>query len=226
MEATSTRQRALDAALELFSRKGYQAVSMGDIAGALGIKAPSLYKHFKGKDELYAALFPLLEEHYAALWEAVKERQAQLEQDLQALGVLSVERLEQETLAWLQGEMDDPAATAYRRLMALGQFEDAAQQPQAQIIDRWLWAEPLALYEGLFARLIQREILRRGDPHVMAVEYLAPLFQLLARQDRAPATRATCLDEARAHIRQFHRVFAHRENRTAPQSGVGRLFRR
>ena len=220
MEATSTRQRALEAALELFSHKGYQAVSMGDIAGALGIKAPSLYKHFQGKDELYAALFPPLEAHYQALWEEVGARHAQLEEDLQALGVLSAERLEQETLAWLQGEVDDPTATAYRRLMTLNQFEDATPP------DRWLWTVPLALYEGLFARLIGQEILRRGEPHVMAVEYLAPLFQCLARQDRAPALRPACLEEARQHIRQFHRVFARRESANAPQSGVGRLFRR
>ena len=223
MEGISTRQRALMAALDLFSRKGYQAVSMGDIAEVLGIKAPSLYKHFKGgKEEIYAALLPALAEHYRALWAAAGQRQGQLEQDLQALGVLSVERLEQETLAWLQAEMEDPTATAYRRLLTLGQFQEA----EAKLLDRWLWAEPLALYEGLFGRLIGREILRRGEPHVMAVEYLAPLMQCLTRQDRSPAEQATCLEEARQHIRQFHRVFARRENQNAPQSGVSRLFRR
>lgn len=220
MEQTSTRQRALDAALELFSRKGYQAVSMGDIAGALNIKAPSLYKHFSGKEELYAALFPPLEEHYQALWQAAGERQEQLEGDLQTLGTLSVERLEQETMAWLQAEMDDPTAAAYRRLMALGQFEDPATP------EKWLWAQPLALYEGLFSRLITREILRRGEPHVMAVEYLSPLFQCLSRRDRDPGSHAACLEEARAHIRQFHRVFARRENPGSGQSPVSRLFRR
>ena len=220
MEGTSTRQRALDAALELFSRRGYQGVSMGDIADALGIKAPSLYKHFKGKEELYDALFQPLEEHYKALWAAAGQRQEQLEQDLQALGVLSAERLEQETLAWLQAEMDDPTATAYRHLMALDQFGNAVTP------DSWLWARPLALYEGLFGRLIGREILRRGDPHVMAVEYISPLLQFLALQDRDPGLRATCLEEARQHIRQFHRVFAHREPRGGNQGPVSRLFRR
>lgn len=217
MADTSTRQRALDAALELFSRRGYQAVSMGDIAGALGIKAPSLYKHFKGKEELYAALFPLLEEHYAEVWSAAGRRQEQLEYDLQALGVLSMEQLEQETLAWLQAEMDDARAVAFRRLMASGQEPTSAEH--------WLWTEPLALYEGFFTRLIQREILRRGDPHVMAVEYLAPVFQLLALRDRSPARQSDYLGEIRQHIRQFHRVFAHKESRPF-SGGVGRLFRR
>lgn len=219
-QGTATRERALEAALELFSQKGYEAATMGDIAGALGIKAPSLYKYFSGKEELYAALLPLLEEHYQALWAEAAREQAQVERDVQLLGLLSSERLEQETLAWFQREMLDPRGTAFRRLMALAQF----QQPGSP--ERWLWTEPLALYEGFFDRLIQREALRRGDPHVMAVEYLAPILQLLARRDRSPALEEDCLSELRRHIRQFHRVFAHREPPRANPGGVGRLFRR
>lgn len=217
-QVNSTRERALEAALELFSQKGYEAATMGDIAGALGIKAPSLYKYFKGKEELYAALLPLLDDHYQTLWADAAREQAQVERDVQVLGLLGAERLEQETLSWFQREMLDSRGLSCRRLMALGQFQNADS------LNRWLWEEPVALYEGFFERLIQREALRRGDPHVMAVEYLAPLFQLLALRDRAPGQEEACLAELRRHIRQFHRVFAIRE-RTAP-SGVGRLFRR
>lgn len=220
METASTKDRAVEAALTLFSSRGYQGTSMGDIAAALGIKAPSLYKHFPGgKEELYAALFPRLDEHYRHLWSETARRQEQLERDLASLGTLSAQRLEQETLAWLQGEMEHPQGERLRRLMARGQFEDAGY------LDRWLWNEPVALYEGFFDRLIARDILRRGEPHVMAVQYLAPLFVLLAQQDRSPESQDACLAEARAHIRQFHRIFAHREQQR-PQTGVGRLFRR
>lgn len=219
-QGTTTRERALEAALELFSQKGYEAATMGDIAGALGIKAPSLYKYFSGKEELYAALLPLLEEHYQALWGDAAREQAQVERDVQLLGLLGSERLEQETLTWFQREMLDPRGTAFRRLMALGQF----RQPDS--LNRWLWAEPVALYEDFFQRLIQREALRRGDPHVMAVEYLAPALQLLARRDRSPAREEDCLAELRRHIHQFHRVFAHREPPRANPGGMGRLFRR
>ncbi len=218
MKDTDTRPKALEAALELFSRKGYPATSMGDIAGALGIKAPSLYKHFKGKEELYAALFPALEEHYQALWREAGERQVRLEREVQ--GVLAVQQLEEETLGWFHAELDDPRAACFRRLLALGQFDDPDP------LERWLWAEPLALYESFFSRLVGREVLRRGDPHVMAVEYLAPIFRLLAQGDRLPDRRSACLEEAGQHIRQFHRIFAHREPRAAAQGGVGRLFRR
>lgn len=40
------------AAAELFRKKGYGATSMRDIADSVGIKAASIYNHFKGKQEL------------------------------------------------------------------------------------------------------------------------------------------------------------------------------
>ena len=44
-----TKQRILDEALTLFSEKGYANVFVADIAKRVGIKAPSLYKHYKNK---------------------------------------------------------------------------------------------------------------------------------------------------------------------------------
>lgn len=43
MKQEDTRQKILDKALELFAAKGYDSVSVGEIAQAVGIKAPSLY---------------------------------------------------------------------------------------------------------------------------------------------------------------------------------------
>ncbi len=47
------KRRLLDAAAKLFSTKGYAETSLRDIAGAVGIKAGSVYYHFVSKDELY-----------------------------------------------------------------------------------------------------------------------------------------------------------------------------
>ena len=48
MKQEDTRQKNLDKALGLFAAKGYDSVSVGEIAQAVGIKAPSLYNHFPG----------------------------------------------------------------------------------------------------------------------------------------------------------------------------------
>ncbi|MDY3007381.1 TetR/AcrR family transcriptional regulator, partial [Anaerococcus porci] len=49
----TTRELILDKALFLFSKFGYSDVSMKDIANEVGIKAPSIYKHFKSKEEIF-----------------------------------------------------------------------------------------------------------------------------------------------------------------------------
>jgi AcrR family transcriptional regulator len=56
MNATPTRQRILDAALELFNRNGYASTSQAEIAAAAGIRQGNLTYHFPTKIELVAAL--------------------------------------------------------------------------------------------------------------------------------------------------------------------------
>ena len=213
MEGGSTRERALRAALELFGRKGYDAVSMNDIAQAVGIRAPSLYKHFQNKEALFAAAAPAASEHYQSLWAGVAEEQGRMEQDVHTLGTLSAERLEQETLGWVQTELE--GGKGFRA------FVDQSGESL-----RWLWDEPLALYEGLFSRLIDAQAMKRGDAHVMAVEYLAPIFQFIGLADRDESRRDVVAAEVRKHVRQFHRVFAVRERPAGSAGGVRGLFRR
>jgi AcrR family transcriptional regulator len=50
------RQLIIAAAADLFSRKGYAAVGMGDVAEAVAIGPSALYRHFRGKRDLLAAV--------------------------------------------------------------------------------------------------------------------------------------------------------------------------
>jgi AcrR family transcriptional regulator len=53
----SARQREIvDAARELLREEGVDALTLGRVARRLGIRTPSLYKHFAGKRELEAVL--------------------------------------------------------------------------------------------------------------------------------------------------------------------------
>jgi AcrR family transcriptional regulator len=63
----STSTRILDAAEVHFARHGYGAASLGDIADAVRIRTPSLYKHFASKRELYVAVVERLLSPYFEL---------------------------------------------------------------------------------------------------------------------------------------------------------------
>jgi len=62
-----TAERILDAAETEFARKGYDAASLTDIAAHVGIRVPSLYKHYAGKRDLYVAVAHRLLDPYVEL---------------------------------------------------------------------------------------------------------------------------------------------------------------
>ncbi len=51
-----THERIFDQAMELFRARGFDAVSVGDIARAAGVSVPTFYAHFESKDHLILAL--------------------------------------------------------------------------------------------------------------------------------------------------------------------------
>lgn len=65
---SGTRDRVLDAAIDLFAFKGYNACSMRDIAKVVNIGAPAIYNYFASKsDILIASLDFVLSTFYAAV---------------------------------------------------------------------------------------------------------------------------------------------------------------
>jgi len=58
-KALDTRQRVLDVAARQFREHGYAGVSLRDIAEGAGVKAGSLYYHFRSKDEIVATVLDI-----------------------------------------------------------------------------------------------------------------------------------------------------------------------
>jgi AcrR family transcriptional regulator len=54
--ASATRQRILDGAEALFSRHGYHAVALADIAAEAGVRVALLHYHYGTKEDLFAAV--------------------------------------------------------------------------------------------------------------------------------------------------------------------------
>ncbi|WP_437573092.1 TetR family transcriptional regulator [Sorangium sp. So ce887] len=108
-EAAATREQILDAALLVFSRKGYSAATLQDVAAEAGLTRGAVYWHFKGKVELYSAL---VGERFAraseVLAEALSPRYSPLE---------SIERLLTRSLEYLE---EDPA---YRAVLSITLFK-------------------------------------------------------------------------------------------------------
>ena len=64
MKRENTKDKILEKALELFSANGYDSVSVGEIARAVGIKAPSIYNHYPSKQAIFDAIVKETAERY------------------------------------------------------------------------------------------------------------------------------------------------------------------
>lgn len=64
------KDAALDKAIRLFWRRGYEATSMRDLTGELGIGAPSLYHAFGDKLRLFAEAVRVYDRRYGGFIEA------------------------------------------------------------------------------------------------------------------------------------------------------------
>ncbi len=72
-ENKDTKATIRKAALRMFAERGYNAVSMRDLADAVGMRQGGLYNHFEGKQAL---LFDLMESHMVALLAELDEAMA------------------------------------------------------------------------------------------------------------------------------------------------------
>jgi AcrR family transcriptional regulator len=107
---STPREKILDAAEELFARRGFSGVGLSGIADAVGLGKSSLFHHFPTKAQLYAAVVErILSEIETALTQAL------------AAGGSPVERLDRwaDTIIDLLG-----ARPAHARLLLRSLFED------------------------------------------------------------------------------------------------------
>ncbi|MDZ7961331.1 MAG: TetR/AcrR family transcriptional regulator [Aulosira sp. DedQUE10] len=81
------RERILDEAEQLFHARGYNTVTMKDIANAVGIRQASLYYHFPSKEQLFVAVTErMFERHRLGLQQAIYENGDNLRSQLYAIG--------------------------------------------------------------------------------------------------------------------------------------------
>jgi AcrR family transcriptional regulator len=84
------RDRALDIAMRMFWRHGYEGVSVADLTARLGIAAPSLYAAFGSKADLYREALKLYEEMSGSLDVTAFDRAETLEQAVRGMLLASI----------------------------------------------------------------------------------------------------------------------------------------
>ena len=187
MRRSDTRQRIIEEALHLFASNGYDAVSVSQIAQAVGIKAPSLYKHFPSKRAMFDAIVePMrhLDAEHATQAEVPGRDEEDADSEIDApepakLRAFMVDRFRYWT--------EDGLAHDYRRMLTLEQYKSSENMAMYQKV---LGSGPVAYIEDMLGAMLDEGLLRGDDPKRMAIELYAPFFLLVSAADAVESKNA------------------------------------
>jgi AcrR family transcriptional regulator len=90
-DSSKTKEMIVLQSTILFAKKGYQAVSIRDIAGEIGVKPSSLYNHFASKEALFDAVVKHAEDLYLLYFRHLDDTLARVSTFSEALDVIFLE---------------------------------------------------------------------------------------------------------------------------------------
>ena len=200
MRQEDTKQRILDKALELFSAQGYDAVSMGQIAAAVGIKAPSLYNHFPGKQAIFDALVASTAAQYEADTDKLDIHAQNAARDIPAFTEITEDALFEKVRQIFEYSLHNETISRFRRMMTIEQF----RSPELAALYSARYVERVVRYHaGIFRALIAAGEIAAEEPEALAMLYVAPVLTLIGVCDRQPEREGECLQKLRTHVRLF-----------------------
>ncbi|MEV0522013.1 TetR family transcriptional regulator [Streptomyces sp. NPDC050439] len=208
------KAQILRAAAAQFHERGFHEVGLGDIAGAVGISAPALYRHFRGKHDLLAAV---VADGFAVMNAAVSEA-ATLDEAVRSMAELSVERRELGVL-WerevrhlpepVRGEMRRQFRTLVARLEGLLKDRRADLGPGDADLLTWSMVAVLGspsharatLPEGRLVALLERM------SHTVLTAQLSAASGLPAPRSAAPSVELSSVSRRESLVTAATRFF-------------------
>lgn len=203
MKQEDTKRKIIEKALELFSARGYDSVSVGEIAKAVGIKAPSLYNHFSSKQAIFDAIVAETAAQYERDTDRIDIHVQNAAQDVPVFTAISEDALSEKVRQLFVYSLHDETISRFRRMMTIEQF----RSPQlAELYSKRYVDRVVAYHAAIFRSLIAAGQIRDEGADTMAMMYVAPVITLLGVCDRQPEREAECLDQLDAHVRLFFRA--------------------
>ena len=203
-ELGGTKLRIVEAALDLFAAHGYDAVRVEQIAARVGIKAPSLYKHFKGKQEIFDAALSYMDQRHEAQVAALEMHLRDAEKDAALMVSITEDALFEKVASMVRFAVHDEDYRQLRNVLAHNRLPDAEGADRGA--DRYLKLY-LDYHTKLFASLMEAGALVQGDAEVIALQYFAPILVAMGVMDRQPEREEEMMALIKRHIHQFLAVF-------------------
>lgn len=189
---TDTKDKILQTALAMFSRRGYDAVSVSDIAGELGITKGALYRHYKSKRDIFDHIIAHMEAEDLRRAREFEMPENRLSDSEAGYDSVTLRQLGDFTRAQFIYWTQDEFAAAFRRILLLERYNDEGIE---RLYHMYLGSGPLEYVRDLISFALPGE-----DAALLAVEYYAPMYFLMELSDNKASLKLL-----EKHIENFER---------------------
>ena len=188
MKRETTKEKILFEAVKLFAKEGYEAVSVDQIAKAVGIKAPSLYKHYKNKRAIFDSILRLMEQRDSEQAAACSLPEGTVEVMPEAYAAASAEALVTFSKQQFRYWTEDAFASSFRKMLTVEQYRS---QEMSSLYQQYLGAGPLKYVADLLGSQTE------------ALLFYGPMYLLYSVYDDTDDKTSvhTMLD---AHLERWH----------------------
>lgn len=175
----TTKEKILKEALRLFAQNGYEAVSVRDISGALGMTQSALYKHYGSKRDIFDCIVERMEAEDARRAESFAVPTESFSAAGDAYGSTKAEGLREYTLAQFDYWTRDEFAAPFRKMLTLEQYRSPEM---SALYQQYLSGGIIGYLTDLFREMPE---FSEQEAELSAVEFFAPLYMLMNLYDAA-----------------------------------------
>ena len=193
--ASDTKERILDAALEMFSQNGYAGTNIRELSASLGLVKSGVYKHYESKEAIWNALLDEMIAYYGEHFGS-PEHLPPVPDSLEALTRL--------TMQMVNITVHDEKIVMTRKVLTLEQFRDDRAR---ELATKHFLTGLTEIFTHIFAGMMDKGLIRRDDPAMLAFAYTTPISALIRLCDREPEKTEAAMAQIEAFVRHFIAVY-------------------
>jgi len=193
--AKDTKERILAAALELFSKNGYAGTNIRELTASLGLVKSAMYKHFESKEDIWNTLLDEMIVYYDTHFGSPEHLPPVPD---------TLEELAEMTRQMVNFTVHDEKVVMTRKLLTIEQFRDDRAQGLAT---KHFLTGLRDMFTPIFQGMMDKGLIRREDPAMVAFAYTAPISALIHMCDREPEKTEEMMAQVEAFIQHFIRTY-------------------
>ena len=189
--ASDTKERILEAALEMFSQYGYAGTNIRELSASLGLVKSGVYKHYESKEAIWNALLDQMIAYYGDHFGSPEHLPPVPD---------SLEELVQLTMHMVNITVHDEKIIMTRKVLTLEQYRDVRAR---ELATKHFLTGLTEMFTQIFTGMMEKGLLRKDDPKMLAFAYTTPISALIHLCDREPEKT----EEAIVQMEMFSRHF-------------------